>query len=146
MARNDCLFPSVIDAIGSTPPVELHRLRAALRLRGRLLAKLECLNPGLSKKDLIAREMILEAHREGHLAPGQPVIERTSVNTGTGLGMAVTSRLGHAGQAGQAGAGADVKRCVTHSFSSGVADLPEEVYGDLLVMRKGPPGMFGGKT
>lgn len=46
---------------------------------------------------------------------------------------------------GRPGAGADVKRYVTHSFFSGVADLPEEVYGDLLVMRKGPPGMFGGK-
>jgi cysteine synthase A len=94
MARDDRLLPSVIDAIGSTPLVELHRLRRALGLRGRLLAKLECLNPGFSKKDRIAREMILEARREGRLAPGQPVIELTSGNTGTGLAI-VCGALGH---------------------------------------------------
>jgi cysteine synthase A len=94
MARDDRPLPSVTDAIGSTPLVELHRLRRQLGLRGRLLAKLECLNPGLSKKDRIAREMILEARREGRLEPGQPVIELTSGNTGTGLAI-VCGALGH---------------------------------------------------
>lgn len=94
MARDDHLLPSVIDAIGSTPLVELHRLRRALGLRGRLLAKLEYLNPGFSKKDRVALEMMLEARREGRLAPGQPVIELTSGNTGTGLAI-VCGALGH---------------------------------------------------
>jgi cysteine synthase A len=94
MAHDDRLLPSVIDAIGATPLVELHRVRRQFGLRGRLLAKLECLNPGFSKKDRIAREMILEARRDGLLAPGQPVIELTSGNTGTGLAI-VCGALGH---------------------------------------------------
>ena len=42
-------LPSVIAAIGDTPVVELSRL--ARDMDGRILAKLEYLNPGFSKKD-----------------------------------------------------------------------------------------------
>ncbi|MGR3520129.1 MAG: pyridoxal-phosphate dependent enzyme, partial [Roseovarius sp.] len=49
---------SVIEAIGGTPLVELHRVVDALGLEGRLLAKLDYLNPGLSKKDRAARAII----------------------------------------------------------------------------------------
>jgi cysteine synthase A len=82
-----CLHPSVIDAIGQTPLVELSRLTARAGLSGRLLAKLEFLNPGFSKKDRIARQMIEEAEEQGLLAPGQTVVELTSGNTGTGLSI-----------------------------------------------------------
>jgi cysteine synthase A len=54
---------------------------------GRLLAKLEYLNPGFSKKDRIARQIIEDAEADGSLRPGQPVIELTSGNTGTGLAV-----------------------------------------------------------
>lgn len=94
MPREDHLLPSIIDAIGSTPLVELHHLKQKLNLTGRLLAKLEYLNPGFSKKDRIAREMVLEARAAGTLQPGQPVIELTSGNTGTGLAI-VCQALGH---------------------------------------------------
>jgi cysteine synthase A len=84
---HSCLYPSVIDAIGQTPLVELSRLTARAGLSGRLLAKLEFLNPGFSKKDRIARQMIEEAEAQGMLAPGQTVVELTSGNTGTGLSI-----------------------------------------------------------
>ena len=51
------------------------------------MAKLEYLNPGFSKKDRIARQIIEDAEASGELAPGQTVVELTSGNTGTGLAI-----------------------------------------------------------
>ena len=85
MPRSDSVLPSVIDAIGDTPLVELGRLTKGMD--GRILAKLEYLNPGFSKKDRIALQMIEEAEAQGHLGPGQTVVELTSGNTGTGLAI-----------------------------------------------------------
>jgi len=85
MSRSDRLLSSVLQAIGETPLVELSRLSSGLE--GRILAKLEYLNPGGSKKDRIARSILEAAERDGDLAPGQPVIELTSGNTGTGAAI-----------------------------------------------------------
>jgi len=79
------LLPSAVDAIGNTPLVELSRLTRGEG--GRILAKLEYLNPGFSKKDRIARQILQEAEASGALKPGQPVIELTSGNTGTGAAI-----------------------------------------------------------
>jgi len=81
------LLPSAVEAIGQTPMVELTRLVAKAGLPGRLLAKLEYLNPGFSKKDRIGRQMIEDAEAQGLLRPGQTVVELTSGNTGTGLAI-----------------------------------------------------------
>jgi len=83
--RQDTLLSSVLGAIGNTPLVELSRLTRGLE--GRILAKLEYLNPGFSKKDRIALQMIEEAEADGSLKPGQTVVELTSGNTGTGLSI-----------------------------------------------------------
>jgi cysteine synthase len=83
---------SVLSAIGGTPLVELGRLTRGLS--GRILAKLEYLNPGGSKKDRIALRMIEDAERSGDLRPGQTVVELTSGNTGTGLAI-VCAVTGH---------------------------------------------------
>ncbi len=82
---------SIIDAIGNTPLVELKRLITGLGLQGCLLAKLEYFNPGFSKKDRVALEMIREARKEGSLRPGQTVVELTSGNTGAGLAIVCRS-------------------------------------------------------
>ena len=79
------ILSSVVEAIGGTPLVELSRM--AHGASGRLLAKLEYLNPGHSKKDRIARQMIEDAEQDGSLRPGQTVVELTSGNTGTGLAI-----------------------------------------------------------
>jgi cysteine synthase A len=73
--RRDNLLDSVLDAIGNTPLVELSRITRGLE--GRILAKLEFLNPGFSKKDRIALQMIEESESDGSLRPGQTVIEAT---------------------------------------------------------------------
>jgi len=48
---------------------------------------MEYLNPGFSKKDRIARQIIEDAEAEGMLEPGQTIVELTSGNTGTGLAI-----------------------------------------------------------
>jgi cysteine synthase A len=85
MPRSEHLLHSAIEAIGETPLVELGRITRDLR--GRILAKLEMLNPGFSKKDRIARQIIEDAEAEGLLKPGQTVVELTSGNTGAGLAI-----------------------------------------------------------
>jgi cysteine synthase A len=85
MSRESKLLPSTIEAIGQTPLVELSRLTR--RNNGRVLAKLDYLNPGFSKKDRIARQIIEDAEVAGLLSPGQTVVELTSGNTGTGLAI-----------------------------------------------------------
>jgi cysteine synthase A len=79
------LCPSVVDAIGNTPLIDLARLTRDVD--GRILAKLEYFNPGYSKKDRIARQIIADAQASGELSPGQTVVELTSGNTGTGLAI-----------------------------------------------------------
>src|ERR1700675_391326 len=78
---------SILDLIGNTPVLELKRTCRHLRLNGRLLAKLEHLNPGGSKKDRVALSMVRAARLDGRLAKGQVVVEVTSGNTGTGLAI-----------------------------------------------------------
>lgn len=88
------LAGSVIELIGGTPAVELQRLCRLLGLDGRLVAKLEYLSPGLSKKDRVAKAMVDTARATGALRDGQTVVELTSGNTGTGLAI-VCGALGH---------------------------------------------------
>ena len=85
MDRSSATLPSAVEAIGNTPLVELARI--SKDLGGRILAKLEYLNPGFSKKDRIARQMIEDAEADGLLQTGQTVVELTSGNTGTGLAI-----------------------------------------------------------
>ncbi|MEM0954582.1 MAG: cysteine synthase family protein [Pseudomonadota bacterium] len=83
--RYDALLPDISHVIGNTPLVCLDRLTAGLE--GRIVAKLEYLNPGFSKKDRPALQIIKEAEQAGHLMPGQTVVELTSGNMGTGLAI-----------------------------------------------------------
>jgi len=79
------LYRSILDAIGHTPLVELEALSPSPDVR--LYAKLEGANPTGSVKDRIARQMVLEAEREGRLQSGDAILEPTSGNTGIGLAM-----------------------------------------------------------
>ena len=85
---------SLIGVIGQTPAVWLDRMVAARGLEGRVLAKLDYLNPGFSKKDRAALGIIEAALADGSLAPGQTVVELTSGNMGTGLAI-VCGIYGH---------------------------------------------------
>ncbi len=81
------VLPSVLGAIGETPLVRLDRITANRDLSGTILAKLDYLNPGFSKKDRAALGIVEEAEASGDLRPGQTVVELTSGNMGTGLAI-----------------------------------------------------------
>ena len=81
------ILSGVHEAIGNTPIVNLSRITAKHGVEGKIFAKLEYLSPGFSKKDRIAKQIIEEAEKNGALKPGQPVVELTSGNTGTGLAI-----------------------------------------------------------
>ncbi len=85
MSQKDALLDSLTAAIGDTPLIELARITR--NVDGRILAKLEYLNPGFSKKDRAALRIIEEAEASGDLQPGQMVLELTSGNMGTGLAI-----------------------------------------------------------
>ena len=79
------VFDNILETIGSTPLVRLHR--SAAYLLPAVYAKIESFNPGGSAKDRVALSMIEQAEREGLLEPGGTVIEATAGNTGLGLAL-----------------------------------------------------------
>lgn len=81
------IHKNVMELIGKTPLVELSKIQKDYHIEGRLLAKLEYMNPGGSIKDRTAKAMIEEAERAGVLKPGATIIEPTSGNTGIGLAL-----------------------------------------------------------
>ncbi len=81
---------SIVDLVGRTPVVPLHRVTEGAPYR--VLAKLEFLNPGGSVKDRIGLAMIAEAERDGRLRPGGTIVEATSGNTGVGLALIAAVR------------------------------------------------------
>ena len=82
----------ISQAIGKTPLLRLDRAKQHLGFEGNIFAKLEHLNPSFSKKDRIALGMIEAAEKKGLLKPGQPVIEMTSGNTGTGVALVCSAK------------------------------------------------------
>ena len=81
---------TVLDLIGDTPLVKLHKVTAGLTAT--VLVKLEYLNPGGSAKDRIAVRIIDAAERDGLLKPGGTIVEPTSGNTGVGLALVAQQR------------------------------------------------------
>jgi len=75
---------TILDTIGHTPHVRLHRL---FDPRVEVWMKLERANPGGSIKDRIALAMIEDAEQRGVLTKDSVIIEPTSGNTGIGLAM-----------------------------------------------------------
>lgn len=92
--EKDKIIPTILNAIGSTPIVELNRIPRLEGIECDMFAKCEFLNPGGSVKDRIGFRMVLDAEERGLLKPGYTVIEPTSGNTGIGLAMACAV-LGH---------------------------------------------------
>ncbi len=89
MAR---IFTAAEQLIGGTPLVELVRMEQAWGSQARILAKLECFNPGGSAKDRVAKAILDDAEARGVLKPGATIIEPTSGNTGIGLAAVCAAR------------------------------------------------------
>lgn len=76
---------NLIELIGNTPLLELTGTAQELKLKARILAKLEYLNPARSVKDRTALALIERAERKGYITQDTTIIEPTSGNTGIGL-------------------------------------------------------------
>lgn len=83
------IHDSILDTIGRTPVVRLHRIAPP---HVTLYAKVESFNPGGSVKDRLALAIILDAEARGVLKPGDTVVEATSGNTGIALAMVCAAR------------------------------------------------------
>ncbi|AEH37716.1 PLP-dependent cysteine synthase family protein [Halopiger xanaduensis] len=77
---------SILDTVGS-PLVQVDSPEGVT-----VAAKVESFNPGGSAKDRPAREMVRAAEREGHIEPGDRLVEPTSGNTGIGLSLVAAAR------------------------------------------------------
>jgi cysteine synthase len=86
------IHESILDTIGRTPIVRLHRVAPS---HVSLYAKVESFNPGGSVKDRLAIGVILDAERKGLLKPGDTVVEATSGNTGVALAMVCAAKGYH---------------------------------------------------
>jgi cysteine synthase A/O-ureido-L-serine/cysteine synthase len=83
------LFNSILDTIGRTPIVKLHRLPPK---HVSLYVKVESFNPGGSVKDRLALAVVLDAEAKGVLKPGDTIAECTSGNVGIALAMVAAAR------------------------------------------------------
>ena len=124
------IYTSAEQLIGHTPLLRLTRLEAAHDLGCRLLAKLECINPGGSAKDRVAKAMLDNAEARGQIQPGATIIEPTSGNTGLGL-AAICAQRGY--------------RCIIVMPDTMSMERQKlmTAYGAELVLTPGAEGMLG---
>ena len=83
------IYESILDTIGNTPVVKLHRVAPQ---HVTMYAKVEAFNPGGSVKDRLALAIINDAEHRGVIKPGQTVVEATSGNTGIALAMVCAAK------------------------------------------------------
>jgi cysteine synthase len=83
------IYDSILDTIGNTPVVRLHKIPP----QGvTIYVKLEAFNPMASVKDRLAFAIIDDAEKRGVIQPGQTVVEATSGNTGIALAMVCAAK------------------------------------------------------
>jgi len=84
---------NITELVGRTPLVELQRIPKAEGCVGRIVVKLESMNPAASVKDRIGVNMIQEAEEQGLISPNQTIlVEPTSGNTGIALAMVAAAK------------------------------------------------------
>ena len=124
------VYSSLQQLVGATPLLELNNIQNELNLNARILAKLECFNPGGSVKDRVALQMILSAREKGLLPEGGTIIEPTSGNTGIGLAW-VASSMGY-------------KAIIVMPDSMSIERIKlMEAFGAQVVLTAGKDGMSG---
>lgn len=83
------LYDNILETIGRTPIVKLHRLAPK---HVTIYVKVESFNPGGSVKDRLALAVVLDAEAKGLLKPGDTIAECTSGNVGIALAMVAAAR------------------------------------------------------
>ncbi len=86
------VYKNISELIGNTPLLEINNISKLEGVKGRILVKLEYLNPAGSVKDRTALFMLDDAEKRGVITKGATIIEPTSGNTGIGLSAIGASR------------------------------------------------------
>jgi len=86
------VYDSIVDTIGATPLVRLHRLAADAGAKAEILAKCEFFNPLASVKDRIGAAMIAAAEQAGKIKQDTVLVEPTSGNTGIALAFVCAAK------------------------------------------------------
>ncbi len=86
------VYDSIVETVGATPLVRLHRLAREAGARADILAKCEFFNPLASVKDRIGVSMVAAAEAAGKIKPGAVLVEPTSGNTGIALAFVCAAK------------------------------------------------------
>jgi cysteine synthase B len=78
---------TILDTIGKTSLLRLHKVTAHINKNVEIYAKLERYNPGGSVKDRAALQMIKDAEEAGLLTKDKIILDSTSGNTGIAYAM-----------------------------------------------------------
>ena len=124
------IYDTIVDTIGNTPLVRLHRTAQAHGALADVLLKLEFFNPLSSVKDRIGAAMIDDALKCGRINQNTVLIEPTSGNTGIALAFVAAAR------------GLRIILTMPETMSMERRKLLK-VLGARLVLTEGPKGMKG---
>ena len=113
----------VLDSIGNTPVVQLHRVVPPGSAR--ILVKLESLNQTGSMKDRVALAIIRAAARDGRLPPGGTVVEYTGGSTGASLAL-VCAALGFRAHFVSSNAFSEEKLNTMRAFGTELTIIPSD--------------------
>lgn len=86
------IYDNIIETIGNTPLIRLHRLAKEAGVVADIVVKCEFFNPLSSVKDRIALSMIEAAEASGRLTKDTVLVEPTSGNTGIALAFVCASK------------------------------------------------------
>jgi cysteine synthase A len=114
---------NVIESIGKTPIVQLHRV--VPNGSARVLAKLEWANPTGSMKDRMAKSAIEAAEADGRLRPGGTVVEYTAGTTGVSLAL-VCAAKGYGLHIIFSDAFSQEKRLTMQAFGARITDVASD--------------------
>ncbi len=125
------IYESILDTIGDTPVVKLHRVAPD---NVEIYVKVEAFNPAGSVKDRLAFAIIDDAERRGTIKPGQTIVESTSGNTGIALAM-VGAAKGHPFVATMADSFSVERRQIMRAFGAKVILTPASERSTGMVRR-----------
>lgn len=86
------VYDNIVETVGNTPLVRLHRIAKQANTVATVYAKLEFFNPLASVKDRLALGMIEDAEANGRLTKETVLVEPTSGNTGIALAFIAAQR------------------------------------------------------
>ncbi|MGA8551037.1 MAG: cysteine synthase A [Stellaceae bacterium] len=86
------VYDSIVETVGATPLVRVHRLAQQAGAKADILAKCEFFNPLASVKDRIGVSMVAAAEAAGKIKPGTVLVEPTSGNTGIALAFVCAAK------------------------------------------------------